>query len=1074
MNRLIAAFARNTVFANIVLTIVLLAGTLAAFSMVRETFPQFSLDMIQIMVPYPGADPEEVEEGICRKIEEAVESVEGVKEYTTISREDVGSAFLEVHEDYELDDVLEQVRSQIDSISTFPVDAEKPIIREMLLRSEVVILGLSGNMSERRLKEWSENIKDEIQQLPEVSQVEIYGMREYEIAIEISEERLREYGLTFAQVAAAVRQSNLNLAGGTIRTRGEEIRVRTMGRKYTGKELSSIVVLARPTGEIITLDRLARVRDGFAEDPIQLTINGEPAALLVVLKTEEEDALVISRAVGQFVEETRDEVPEGANILLLFDISTMLRARINLLVRNGILGLCLIFFILWVFLDIRLSFWAGMGMPISVAGALAILWGMGETINMISLFGLIMVIGIVVDDAIVVGEAIFFHRKRGEPPIKAVVEGVKEVGMPVIAAVTTTIVAFLPLAYVGGVLGKFIHILPIVVIACLAISLVECLLLLPAHLSHLPDPNAEQGVRNPIARRINRFREWTSGGLEWFVENIYGPFLKRTLTWRYISVSVTISLLFITIGIIRGGLLKFDVFPDVDGFIMTATVEFPGGTPPEVTLDAVRQIEDALKRLAERTETASGEPLVKHHYSLVGSSLQQIPKIGPNVGSVQVVLLESEKRGIHTDDLLVQWEREVGAIPGVVALTFEGMGHGPPGAPIEVWLQGQDMDDLLAAADDLQARLRKFDGVYQVRSDFIPGKNEMRLALKPEARALGITVDDLARQVYAGYYGEEALRLQRGRDDIRVKVRYTEDERSRVSELERIRIRTSRGYEVPLLSVADVGFSPGYSTITRTNGLRRVKVSTEVDSHKANTTEVLDALSEGFFDELEARYPGLIITVQGDEKRTRETFGSLFVGFPLALFGMFMIIATIFRSYAQPFLIMFTVPFGFIGATWGHLLLGYDLSMMSVFGMVALAGVVVNDAIVMIERINENFAEGMPFFQAIQQGGARRFRAVFLTTVSTVGGLTPLIMETDMQAQIVIPMAISLAAGVAFATTLTLVLIPGMLVILNDVRRLAHKMRHGTWPTREEVEPARGRKVDPLEEPRGEPRPLAS
>ena len=1071
MNRLIASFARNTVFANIVLVIILLAGTLAAFSMVRETFPQFSLDMIQIMVPYPGADPEEVEEGICRKIEEAVESIEGIKEYTTSSRENVGSAFLEVHEDYELDDVLEQVRSQVDSIPTFPVDAEKPIIREMLLRSEVVILGLSGQMSERRLKEWAENIKDEIQQLPEVSQVEIYGMREYEIAIEVSEERLREYGLTFAQVTAAVRQSNLNLAGGTIRTLGEEIRVRTMGRKYTGKELSSIVVLARPAGEIITLDRLARVRDGFAEDPIQLTVNGEQAALLVVLKTEEEDALAISKAVGQFVERTQDEVPEGANILLLFDISTMLRARINLLVRNGIIGLCLIFFILWVFLDIRLSFWAGMGMPISVAGALAILWGMGETINMISLFGLIMVIGIVVDDAIVVGEAIFFHRKQGEPPIKAVVEGVKEVGMPVIAAVTTTIVAFLPLAYVGGVLGKFIHILPIVVIACLAISLVECLILLPAHLSHLPDPNAEDGVRNPIARRINRFHQWTSRGLEWFVENIYGPFLKKTLAWRYISLSVAFCFLFITIGIIRGGILKFEVFPNIDGFIMTSTVEFPGGTPPEVTRDAVRQIEDALKRLADRIETPSGERLFKHHFSLVGSSLQQIPKIGPNVGSVQAVLLESEKRGIHTDDLLVRWEKEVGTVPGVVAMTFEGMGHGPPGAPIEIWLQGQDMDDILAAADDLQARLRQFEGVYQVRSDFIPGKNEMRLELRPEARAMGITVDDLARQVYAGYYGEEALRLQRGRDDVRVKVRYTEDERSRVSGLERIRIRTNQGHEVPLLSVAEVAFSPGYSTITRTNGLRRVKVSTEVDSHKANTSEVLDALSEGFFDQLEARHPGLIVTVQGDKKRTRETFGSLFVGFPLAMFGMFMIIATMFRSYTQPFVIMFTVPFGFIGATWGHVLLGHNLSMMSVFGMVALAGVVVNDAIVMIERINENLAEGMPFFQAIQQGGARRFRAVFLTTVSTVGGLTPLIMETDMQAQIVLPMAISLAAGVAFATTLTLVLVPSMLVILNDLRRLAHRMRHGTWPTREEVEPARMRNVDPLRESQTMPEP---
>jgi len=1073
MNRLIASFARNTVFANIVLVIILLAGTLAAFSMVREVFPQFSLDVILITVPYPGADPEEVEEGICRKIEEAIESVEGIKEYTTVSKENVGSAQLEVHEDYEVDDVLERVRSQIDAISNFPVDAEKPIIRELLLPSEVVILGMSGRMSERRLKEWTENIKDEIQALPEVSQLQIYGMREYEIAIEVSEERLREYGLTFAQVAAAVRQSNLNLAGGTIRTRGEEIRVRTMGRKYTGKELSSIVVLARPAGEIITLDRLARVRDGFAEDPIQLTLNGEKAALLIVYKTAEEDALAIAKAVREFVEKTQDEVPEGANIHVLFEISDMLQDRINILVRNGFVGLALVFFILWVFLDVRLSFWAGMGMPISVAGALAILWGMGETINMVSLFGLIMVIGIVVDDAIVVGEAIFFHRKRGEPPIRAVVEGVKEVGMPVITAVTTTIVAFLPLAYVGGVLGKFIHILPIVVVACLAISLVECLILLPAHLSRLPDPNAEHNVRNPIARRINRFHLWTSRGLEWFVENVYRPFLSKTLTWRYISLSVAISLFLITVGIIRGGFLKYTVFDEADGFIMTATVEFPGGTPPEVTLDAVERIEDGLKRFAGDVQTASGDPLVEHHYVLVGSSLQPFPRIGPNVGSVQAVLLESEKRGVHTDDLLVQWEREVGPIPGAVALTFEGMGFGPPGSPIEIWLQGQDMEDIRAAADDLQARLREFEGIYQVRADFIPGKNEMRLALKPEARAMGITVDDLARQVYAGYYGEEALRLQRGRDDIRVKVRYTEDERSRVSNLERIRIRTNRGMEVPLLSVADVSFSPGYSAITRTNGLRRVKVSTEVDSKKANATEVIDALMEGFFDQLEARYPGLVITVQGDRKQSRETFGSLFVGFPLALFCMFMIIATMFRSYAQPFVILFTVPFGFIGATWGHILLGRDLTFTSVFGMVALAGVVVNDAIVMIERINENHAEGMPFFEAIRQGGARRFRAVFLTTISTVGGLTPLILETDTQAQMMSPMAISLAAGVAFATTLTLLLVPSMLVILNDLRRLAHKTRHGTWPTREEVEPARGRKVDPLKEPRPAVTPVA-
>ena len=1073
MKRFIASMANNTVFANIVLIMILMAGGLATRNMLRETFPQFSLEMIQINVPYPGADPEEVEEGICRKIEEAIEGVEGIKQVTTYSSENAGTAFIEVKENYDVDEVLDQVRSKVDAISTFPVDAEKPIINEMMIRDEVVIMGLSGAMTERRLKEWAEEVKDGIQQLPDVSQVYVFGTRDYEISIEVSEERLREYGLTFDQVTNAVRSSNLNLAGGTLRTEGEEIRIRTMGRKYTGKELAAIVVLARPQGEIITLDRLATIRDGFTEDPIDLSLNDEPAVALVVYKTQEEDALVISRVVHDYVEKINQQLPEGAQIKVLVDTSEFLQARIDLLVKNGIIGLCLVFMILWLFLDLRLSFWVGMGMPISVAGALAILWGMGETINMISLFGLIMVIGIVVDDAIVVGESIFYHRRQGASRIRAVVEGVSEVGMPVIAAVVTSIVAFIPLGYVGGVMGKFIAILPVVVISCLVISLVECLFILPAHLSHLPDPNAETHSRNPFRKRIDALHHTTSRGLEWFVARIYAPFLKKALHWRYVSLCVCVSLLLWTVGLLRGGILKFEVFPDIDGFVMTSTVEFPSGTPSEATLDAVLKIQEAVKRVGERTETKSGDPLLKDHYYLVGQTLQEIPKIGPHVGSVQVALLESQKRGIHTDDLMVMWEKEIGTIPGVVSLVFEGMAHGPPGAPIEIWLQGQDMDRILAAANDFKQRLRQFEGVYQIRSDFSPGKNEMRLELKPEARALGITVEDLARQVYAGYYGAEALRLQRGRDDIRVKVRYTEDERSRLSDLEQVRIRTRTGHEVPLFSVADVHFSPGYSTIIRTDGMRRVKVSAEVDSKIANTTEILAELMGGYFHELESRYPGLVLSAQGEKKKVKESFETLYIGFPLAIFGIFTIIAATFRSYIQPTIILVTVPFGIIGALWGHLLLGFNLSMMSIFGMVALAGVVVNDAIVLIERINTNIAKGMPFLEAIQSGGARRFRAIFLTTLSTVGGLTPIILEKDMQAQFIIPMAISLAAGVAFATVLTLVLLPSLLVILNDIRRLFYRFRHGVRPSRGEVEPARHRNIELLEELSTEPKPAA-
>ncbi|MCP4105502.1 MAG: efflux RND transporter permease subunit [Desulfobacteraceae bacterium] len=1074
MKRILASFARNTVFANILLLLIFLAGWMSVKSMIREMFPEFSLDMITISVPFPGADPEEVEEGISRKLEEAVEGIEGIKQYTTKSAEGAGTAIVEVKENYDVSEVLDKVRSKVDSISTFPADAEKPVISELTIKDSVMVISLSGNMTDRRLKEWAQEMKDDIQQLPDVSHVTIFGVREYEIGIEVSEERLREYGLSFDQVIEAVRRSNMNLAGGTIRTKGEEVRVRTIGRKYTGEELSKIVVLARPEGEIITLDRLATIDDGFTEDPVNATINGEPSVLLNVFKTKEEDALVISSAVWDFIRMKQKQVPEGAKIKVIYETTDMLRARIDLLTRNGIIGLSLVFILLWLFLDVRLSFWAGMGVPISLGGGMVVLWAIGGTINMISLFGFIMVLGIVVDDAIVVGEAIFYHRRQGMPPLKAAVEGICEVGMPIIAAIVTTIIAFLPLAYISGVMGKFIAILPATVIACLVVSLVECLFLLPAHLSHLPDPNAKDKTKqNRLIRRLKAIHSLSGRGLEWFVEHIYTPFLEKALQWRYFSFCTAICILFLSIGLLRGGIVKFEVFPEVDGFIVLSNVEFPNGTPPDVVERAIAQIDEALLRVADRMETRSGDPLVVERLALTGSTVgDEMPEAGPHLGGMIVTLLESEKRGIHSKDIMVEWEKEVGAIPGIKSLTFGGMAHGPPGAPVEIWLQGHSMDDILAASNDLMGRLQKFDGVNQVRSDYSPGKNELRLELKPEARTMGLTVADLARQVYSGYYGEEAVRLQRGRDDIRVKVRYTADERSRLSDIQQVRIRTPNGYEVPLLSVADISFSPGYSAITRTDGMRRVVVSAGLDTNKANADEIISKLSAEYFPQMRNDYPGLYVSAEGEKKKTRESFGSLAVGYPMALIGIFIIIATMFRSYIQPFVIMFTIPFGIIGAVMGHLLMGYNLSMMSIFGMVALTGVVVNDAIVLIERINENIAEGMPFFEAIKVGGARRFRAIFLTTISTVGGLAPLIMETDFQAKFLIPMAISIAAGVAFATVLTLVLIPSLLAILNDMRRVAHWLFHGYVPTREEVEPSRGRKTDLYEDDDDAPKEL--
>jgi multidrug efflux pump subunit AcrB len=1055
MKKVLAAFAANSVFANIVLLMIFMAGGMALTSMIRESFPQFSMDLISVTVSYPGADPEEIEEGISLKIEEALESVEGIKQVTTTSAENVGSARIEVQEGYDVSEVLDQVKSKIDAISTFPLDAEKPVVTEVVMRDSVILLALSGELGEKQLKTWAEQIRDEIRLLPGISQVETFGIRDFEISVEISEESLRRYGLTFRQVAEAIRNSCINLHGGIIRTRGEEIRIRTVGRKYTGEELAEIVVLAEPSGEQVRLGRLAEIRDGFTEDPVAALIDGKPSVFVMVFKTTEEDSLQISRTVNEFVIAKKRQLPPGVTLTDFYDNTSMLKARINLLSRNGLIGMGFVFFLLWLFLDLRLSFWAGLGIPISLAGSLFILWAMGETINMISLFGFILVLGIVVDDAIVVGESVYVHRRSGQPPLQAAVEGVSEVGMPVVAAVITTIVAFVPLAYVGGIMGKFISILPAVVISCLFISLVESLFLLPAHLNHLPDLNRTVSFRNPVSRMMVRLQSFTQQGLERFVARRYIPFLDLVLNWRYISLATAIAVLFLTFGLVRGGVVKFQVFPKIDGFVITSTVEFPEGTPPRVTEEALKKIEAGFVRVADRTPTRSGEPLIEKRLVLVGQTLsEQNRKTGPNYGSVQFILLGSEKRGVHSNDLLIQWEEEVGALPGVKSLTFEGLSAGPGGAEIEVWFQGNDMQKILAAAGELEEKLHTFDGVIQIHSDFSLGKNELRLNLKPEARSLGLNVEDLARQVNGAFYGREAFRVQRGSDDIRVKVRYTAEERSYLASFEQMRIRTGDGREIPLSSVANIEYGPGFSTITRTDGQRRVAVIADVDPKRANAQEIYAELEKNYFPAVKERYPGMHIALQGAKKNVRESLGSLKVTFPLAIFGIFVIIATIFRSYVQPLVILFTIPFGIIGAVFGHLLLGYDLSIMSMFGMVALTGVVINDAIVLIERINENLAEGMQFHEAIKKGGARRFRAILLTSLSTVGGLAPLILETDMQAKFLIPMAISLAAGVTFATVLTLVLIPSLLVIVNDLRRVWIRFRTGSWPGREDAEPA--------------------
>jgi len=1103
MKRFIAIVIRNTVLVNVLMILIFLLGWASSIFMVKELFPEISVDAISVSVPYPGADPAEVEEGISRKIEEAIDGMEGLKRYRTVSSENMSTSIIEIKEGYGVDEIYTDIRSVMDTISTFPVDAEKPIIREVTLNSEVILMAIWGDQDEKVLKEFGEIIKNELQALPGISQVGISGSRDYEIAIEISEEKLREYGLSLNQISEAVRKGSINLTGGNLRTTGEEIRLRTVGRNYTAKEFSEVVVLAKPNGDIVTLGQIADINDGFVEDRLIPRFNGHSCVMITIEKTPSEDAIAIVETLDEYLESRLKRLPEGIQMTPWADFTKIIEARIDLLVKNGCVGLIIVFLSLWFFLDLRLSFWVTLGIPISLSGGLFIMWITGSTLNTISVFGLIMVLGIVVDDAIIVGESIYVHRRNGDNPMLAAVNGVMEVGMPVLAAVTTTIVAFIPLGLIGGVLGKFIEIMPVAVIASLAVSLIECLFILPSHLKHLPNlashntlPKPEEQIRKiaepegsgrmliskaffrklrsmfkSAKRRTGKkgtaLRKRINGFIDFLIYKLYKPSVGFTLHYRYIFLASAIALMMITIGMFSGGRIKFVIFPEIDGNDAIAEIEFPNGTPIEKTNETISHVRNVVEELLEQYAQIEGKPIHKNIYMLTGQIGTDIfsKEFGNNKAMIRVELVEGLERNILAQDLVLEWEEAVGNIPGVIKQSFHGLEQGPPGAAINIAVRGEDQNELLTITKKIRESLYNYEGVYQIQDSYRPGKNELKIDIKPEARTLGLTLEDLARQINAGFYGQEALRIQRGRDDIRVKIRYTEQERTALAKLEQVRIRTPRGNEVPFFSVADITFGSGYANIVRVNGLKEIQVTAEVDLAVSNPNEVLSSVEENTLIELQKVYPNFSYSFDGPQRDAEEAFLGLLKTVPVALIFIFMIIASIFRSYIQPVLIMLTIPFGIIGAIYGHYAMGYDIYMFSVFGMVALTGVVVNDAIVLIEAVNGFIAKGNKIFDAIVLGGVRRFRAIMLTTISTVGGLLPLIAEKDQQAQIIIPMALSIAAGVIFATVLTLFYIPCLMGILNDFRRVMYWLFKGFWPEREMVEPARNRLEDPFIDP---------
>ncbi len=1028
-------FARNPVAANLLMAFIVVGGLIGMNRVRGEAFPDVALDTLAIEVPYPGAAPEEVETAVCVRIEEAVQGIEGIEEIVSIAYDGLCLVVVEVASHADARGVLDDVKTRVDAIETFPERAEEPIIAEGRTQIRVVDVAVSGRADELTLKRLAERVRDDLLGLPEITQVQFASVRPYEIAIEVSESALRRHGLTFDDVARAVRRSSVDLPGGSVQSESGEIRLRTVGQAYRGTEFEDLVLMARADGTRLHVGDVATVVDGFAETDQFGRLDGEPAVLLSVLRTGGQSDMEIARAVDDYLTRAAPALPEGIRLTKWMNQADALIDRLGLMLENGIAGLALVFVLLAVFLELRLAFWVSLGIPVSFLGTFMLMPVFDVTANIVSTFAFIMVLGIVVDDAIIVGENVYRHQRRGRTPLEGALAGVREVATPVVFAVLTTAAAFSPLLFVPGMLGKMMRYVPLVVIPCVLFSLVESLNILPAHLAH-PRP-ARRG-------RWWRLQRALADGIEAVVDRVYRPALAAALRWRYLTLAGGASVLVLTVGLVAGGRVAFHFFPAPEADVVYATLTMPLGTPPAVTAGVARRLEESARRLRDEVIEETGSDPLRHVLTAVGNQPLGVAP-GPlwggpddasgHAAQVMLELAPAGERGVRADELGRRWRELTGPIPEALELGFSASDL-LPGEAVEVQLVGADPAQLRAAVERVKNGLRGFAGVHDVSDSFEGGPREMRIGIKPAAEALGLGLEDVGRQVRQAFYGEEAQRIQRGRDDIRVMVRYPAADRRSLGELENMRIRTPDAAEVPFGYVAALESGRGVSTIRRVNRSRAVSVTASLDETATSAGAVYAALAADVMPAVARDHAGVRFSFEGSQADQDAVIGSLQVGFPLALFAIFALLAVPLGSYVQPLIIMSAIPLGFVGAVAGHVVMNEDVTMLSMMGVVALSGVVVNDSLVMVDFINRERRRGGGLLGAVQEAGAARLRPILLTSITTFAGLAPLLLEQGAQADFLKPMAISLAFGVLFATVVTLVLVPAAYLVLDDVERL--------------------------------------
>ena len=1036
MHGLIAWFARNSVAANLLMVFIIAWGLSALLTRIPlEVFPSFELDSVNITVPFRGASPSEVEEGVTIKVEEAIQDIEGIKQITSTSQEGASSVFVQVANGYDPRLLQDEIEQRVEAISTFSDEVDAPRIIVPQANREVISVVVAAAMPEKELRIIAARVRDELEALPDVSAVSMSGARDFELAIEISQSSLDKYGLSLASVAQAVEASSIDLAAGSITTGSGEVLLRTRGQAYSAADYAGIVVMAETDGTNVTLGDIASISDGFEEQQMLQEFNGQSSIAIDVFRTGLQSAITVADQVKEYIEQTQATLPYGVTLGYWRDWSRTVKARLDTLTSSALQGGLLILVLLTLFLRFWVAAWVFVGVPVSILGGIAMMPIFGVSLNLLSLFAFILVLGIVVDDAIVTGENIYTHMRRKKDGVSAAIEGAQEVALPVTFGVLTTVAAFTPLLLIEGARGQIFAQIPLVVIPVLLFSIIESKFVLPSHMSHLNVHSEKQP--NALARVQHRIAD----GFEWFVENKYQPVLAGALRHRYLVLSGFVGGAILVFALVSSGHVRFVFFPRVQAETARVTLEMPSGTPFEVTQAHVERMSAAVERLqAQHVDPDTNERVIESILATTGSSAGER---GTHLGRVMFEIVPPEERllQVSSAELVQQWRDEIGEIPGAKNVSYRAeIGGG--GSPIDVELAGGDFDQLNAVSAVIKQTLRQYPGVSDISDTFEGGKEEIQLALKPAARQLGITLLDIAQQVRIAYLGTEVQSIQRNRDEVKVYVRYPPEERESIAQLERLKIITANGESIPLGSVADFNVGRGFAQIRRVDRQRTLNVRADVDKESANIEGIKDALAE-VAAELESQYPDIAISLEGEAREQRESFASLKVGLIFVLLVIYALLAIPFKSYVQPLMVMVVIPFGVVGGVLGHMIMGMSLSIMSYMGMLALCGVVVNDSLVLVDWVNRQRLKGVPLVDAVRTAGVARFRAVILTSLTTFFGLLPLIFESSTQAQFMIPMAVSLGYGILFATAVTLVLIPVNYLVLEDMRAGVRRLLRG-------------------------------